>query len=88
MPDRPRIRYNLGLVLQHLGRLDEAERQLLLALTGRPDRAWTRSTRWPTTICRRRKLTQAHAIADRMIEAHPAAPVGLDLKKHLEQFPE
>jgi tetratricopeptide (TPR) repeat protein len=84
MPGRPRIRYNLGLVLQHLGRLGEAERQLLLALQADPNHLDTLYA-LADHYLKRRKLQEARAVADRMIEAHPEAPIGHDLKKHLEQ---
>jgi len=85
IPDRPRIRYNLGLTLQTLGRLDEAERQLLLALKADPTNLDTLYA-LAAHYLKRRRLPQARRIADRMIEAHPEAPIGHDLKRHLKQF--
>jgi len=37
MPERGRINYNTGLMLQYLGRMDEAEKEMLKALNNEPD---------------------------------------------------
>ena len=88
MPERGRVRYNLGLLLQHLKRDMDAEAALLGALEIEPenlDYMYALADHY----LKRGKLLQARDIAEQMIAKHPDNPVGRDIlnyiNKQLEQ---
>ncbi|HSM31936.1 MAG TPA: tetratricopeptide repeat protein, partial [Woeseiaceae bacterium] len=79
LPERPRIHYNRGLLLAQLGRDVDAEAALRTALRLEPD-----SVDYLYALidfyARRNRLEEALELARRMIEAHPANPMGYDLR--------
>jgi tetratricopeptide (TPR) repeat protein len=84
LPQRIRIRYNLGLLEQQLGRLAEAEASLRAAVDARPDNL-DYLYALADHYARRGALQRALAVAERMIETHPEAPIGSEMKAALEQ---
>jgi tetratricopeptide (TPR) repeat protein len=83
LPQRTRIRYNLGLLWQQLGRMDEAETALRAALEAEPDNLEYMFA-LADHYLKRGDLRRADALADRIIETHPAAPVGPQIKAYIE----
>ena len=79
-----RAAYNLGLVQQQLGRTEAAEAALRLAVDLEPanlDYLYALADHY----AKRGEYRRALAVAERMIEAHPDAPIGPDMKEALEQ---
>lgn len=78
MPDRARIHYNLGLLLQYLKRDSEAEAELSKAITLGPDNM---DYLYALTeyYLKRGKLQEAKPIAEKMVARHPAMQVGHSL---------
>ena len=87
MPKRGRIHYNLGLLLQQLGRLDEAEASLLKALNLSPN---SRDELHAVAdhYLRRGKIEDARSIIKMMLEVHPEDPLGHQLIKIVNQMSE
>jgi len=79
-----RIRYNLGLLLQQMGRLDEAEAVFRDALRVAPDDL---SVMYALAdhLIKRGRTDEAMALAERMIAVHPDQQVGHDIKAYLQQ---
>ena len=82
-PRNPRVRYNLGLLQQSLGRDAEAEATLRAAVELAPDQ--------PDYLyaladhhLKRGRLEQALAVAERLIAVRPDLEVGRQLKDYLE----
>jgi tetratricopeptide (TPR) repeat protein len=84
MPRHVRVRYNLGLLLQQLGRLDEAGRTLEEALALAPADADTLLALGDHYL-RRGRAREASAIADRLIAAAPGQSMGQQLKAAAER---
>jgi Flp pilus assembly protein TadD len=84
MPRAARVHYNLGLLEQQVGNLDDAERALRRAVELDPaglDVLYALADH----LVRQGRLAEAVPVADRMIEPHPDQPVGRDLKAFLER---
>jgi tetratricopeptide (TPR) repeat protein len=84
LPERTRIRYNLGLLQQQLGRLDAAEGNLRSAVEAEPsnlDYLYALADHY----ARRGDFRRALAVADQMIATNPGAQVGHDIKAAIEQ---
>jgi predicted CXXCH cytochrome family protein len=84
MPARTRIRYNLGLLQQQLGRPDQAEASLRAIVDAEPtnlDYLYALADFY----AKRGDFRRAMSVADRMIETHPEAPIGRDMRAALEQ---
>jgi len=77
------VRYNLGLLLQQLGRIDEAEQALAEALSLEPDNLEYLYA-LADHLARRGRLQEALRLAERMIVAHPDNPLGRELKMAIE----
>ncbi len=78
LPQRARIHYNLGLLLQLLGRDSEAEKELLAALRIEPDNIdflYAAADHY----LKRGRLGEAKRMAETMIEKHPSNRLGQDL---------
>ncbi len=78
MPDRARIRYNLGLLLQYVRRDSDAEAALLSALEIEPDNLdflYAVAEHY----LKRRKFHEARKIVEQMISKHPSNSIGYDL---------
>jgi len=84
MPRDARAHYNLGLLLQQLGRLDEAERELRAALAEEPDSLEVLQA-LADYLLRRGRPAEALPLAGQMIAAHPDERVGHDLKALAER---
>jgi tetratricopeptide (TPR) repeat protein len=84
MPDAPRVHYNFGLLLQQLGESAEAETELRMAVDLEP---WNLDFLYALTdhYAKRGMPTEALAVAERMIAAHPDNPVGHELKALIER---
>jgi tetratricopeptide (TPR) repeat protein len=84
IPERARIHYNLGLAQQYLGRNSEAERALCAAVDLEPeDLGFLYAL--ADHYLKRDRPRLALAVAERMIAAHPDAPVGRELKGMVER---
>ena len=75
MQDRARVHYNLGLLLQQLKRYNEAETALTRALKIEP-KTMDYLHAMADHYIRRGKLEKAKGIAEKMVERHPANPIG------------
>jgi Flp pilus assembly protein TadD len=78
MPDRPRVHYNRGLLLQRLGRDVEAESALKRAAALEPanlDFLYALADFY----LKRGRSSQAEQVAEKMIAAHPSQRIGHDL---------
>jgi tetratricopeptide (TPR) repeat protein len=87
MPERGRIHYNLGLLLQLLGRDAYAERELLAALRIEPDNfdfLYAAADHY----LKRGRLGKAKRMAERMIEKHPSNRLGHDLLGYITSWPQ
>ena len=84
MPQRTRIRYNLGLLQQQLGQLSAAEVSLRAAVEAEPG-----NLEYLFALAdhygKRGEFRQALAVAERMIATHPEEQVGRDMKAAIEQ---
>ena len=77
-PERARIHYNLGLLLQRMSRFGEAETSLLRALSLEPanlEYLYAMADFYVKTG----RLGQARAIAQTMVETHPQEKIGHDV---------
>jgi len=83
-PERARVRYNYGLALQRLGRVAEAERELVAAAKLQPDstdflyavtQLYVQQERWK----------EARAWADYLIRTEPDNPRWLRLARQIEE---
>ena len=84
MPERARVHYNLGLLLQQLKRYDEAETSLTRALKIEPNTVDYLHAVADHYI-RRGKLEKAKGIAEKMVEHHPANPIGRRILGFIER---
>jgi predicted Zn-dependent protease len=78
-PRNARARYNLGLLYQQLGRLDEARQALQAAVAlepGNGDYLFALGDHY----LRRGQRQEALAVADRLIAAFPQDPAGAQLR--------
>ena len=84
MPERSRVHYNLGLLLQSLERQPEAEAALQRALELEPE-----SLEYLYALAdhyvKRGEPARALPLAERMITAHPEEPLGREYKAFLLQ---
>jgi tetratricopeptide (TPR) repeat protein len=78
IPQRARIHYNLGLLLQLLGRDSEAEKELLAALRIEPDNIDFLYAA-ADHFLKRGRLGEAKRMAETMIERYPSNRLGHDL---------
>ena len=83
MPERSRIHYNHGLLLAQLLRDEEAEAALHRALGLEPE-SFDYLYAMADFLYKRDRFEDALAIAERMIEAYPAQPVGHEIKAAIE----
>jgi tetratricopeptide (TPR) repeat protein len=83
MPQRPRVHYNYGLLLAQLGSDALAELALGKALAVEPENI-DYLYALVDFYYRRGRLTEALALAERMIAAHPQNGVGYQLKQAIE----
>ena len=75
MPDDSRVRYNLGLALEHLGQTDAAELALHDALSlapKHPDILYAMGIHYLNLG----RLEEAEAHGNRIVERHPNRPEG------------
>jgi len=75
MPNRARIHYNLGLLLQHLKRDSEAEVSLTKAMILEPDNM-DYFYALADYYVKRSKFREAKPIAEKMVARHPAMQIG------------
>jgi len=78
LPGRARIRYNLGLLLQHLKRDPEAEAALLGALEIEPNNL-DYLYALADFYLKRGNLTKARILAEQMVAKHPRQSVGQEI---------
>jgi tetratricopeptide (TPR) repeat protein len=78
MPQRARVHYNLGLLLQYLGRDREAEEELHMALAIEPD-SLDFLYAAAEFYLKRDRLGEAKRMAETLIEKHPSNRLGHDL---------
>jgi len=83
MPERSRIHYNHGLLLAQLLRDEEAEAALRRALDLEPDN-FDYLYAIADFLYKRDHFEEALDIANKMIEAYPAQPVGHEIKAAIE----
>ena len=83
-PNQARWHYNLGLLLQQQGRLVEAGEQLRVAAELAPDQLDVLHALADHEL-RRGRLREALAVAERMIEISPDAPVGHQIRALIER---
>jgi tetratricopeptide (TPR) repeat protein len=84
LPVRPRTFYNLGLLLQQIGRLEEAEVALRRAVEADPedlDLLYALADH----LARRGRLREALELTERMIGANPESRLGHDMKAAIER---
>ena len=84
MPERARVRYNLGLLLQQLKRDMEAEAALLGALEIEPDNL-DYLYALADFYLKRGNLAQAKLFADQMIEKHPRQSIGHEILNYIKR---
>jgi tetratricopeptide (TPR) repeat protein len=84
MPNRARIHYNLGLLLQHIKRDSDAEASLLKAQGLEPDNL-DYLYALADFYLKRRKLQQARSIAEEMVARHPTQRIGHDILNLIEK---
>jgi tetratricopeptide (TPR) repeat protein len=84
MPNRARVHYNLGLLLQQLVRLNEAETALRRALEIEPDNM-DYLYAMADYYLRRGQIKDAGRIARRMMERHPGNPLGQKILRFVEK---
>jgi len=84
MPERGRIQYNWGLALQGVGRLAEAERPLRRAVDLEPSNVDFLLALGDHYL-RRGQPRRAVEVADRLMQAAPANPVGQQLRAAAER---
>ena len=84
MPGRPRVRYNLGLLLQQLGSDADAETELRKSVELEP-----RNVDYLYALTdfyfKRGRLSEALELAERMVAAQPGNRLGHDLKALIER---
>ena len=78
MPERSRVHYNLGLLLQYLKKDGKAENALLTALKIEPDNM-DYLYALGNFYLKRGKLQKAKNIAVQMVAKHPDKPIGKEL---------
>ena len=78
------MHYNLGLLLQQSGRIEEAERSLRRALQLQPDELDYLHA-YADLLMRTGRIDEAIAVADRIVELYPNASIGHQLKQMLER---
>ena len=83
-PGRARTHYNLGLALQAVGRIDEAEAALRAAVALEPANL-DALLALADLLARGGDFRAALDIAEQMIATHPENPMGPDLKMQLER---
>ena len=84
MPERGRINYNSGLMLQYLGRNDEAEKELLKALTTEPnnfDFLYALADHY----VKLGKFVKAKEIALKLKGLYPSNSIGNDILKFIDK---
>jgi tetratricopeptide (TPR) repeat protein len=84
MPRNARARYNLGLLLQQLGRLDEAGEALSAAVTLEPENP-DYLLALGDYYLKHGRARDALAVAERLIGIAPDQPVGRQLKAAVDQ---
>ena len=84
MPSNARAHYNLGLLLQQQGQLDEAHRALSRAVELEPTNLDSLFALADHAL-KRGRLQEALALADRLIAAHPDQRIGRDVKAEIEK---
>jgi tetratricopeptide (TPR) repeat protein len=84
MPERSRVHYNLGLLLQYLKRDAEAEGELLKALKLEPDNMDYLYALGDFYL-KRGKSQKAKSIAMQMIAKHPDKSIGKELLGIIER---
>lgn len=75
MPNRARIHYNAGLLLQQLKSHSKAEASLLRALEIEPD-SMDYLYALADHYIRRGKLSEARRFAEQMVSKHPSSALG------------
>jgi Flp pilus assembly protein TadD len=75
LPDRPRVHYNLGLLLQQLGEQEKAERELRHAVELSPE-DFDLVFALAYFYAESGRPAEAGALARRMVELRPADPRG------------
>jgi predicted Zn-dependent protease len=84
MPEKARVRYNYALVLQSLGRLSEAESEMLTAY--RADMSDPNIVYALTVLyAQHGRWNKALPFAQKLVELLPGAPRALQLLKQIEQ---
>jgi tetratricopeptide (TPR) repeat protein len=83
LPDHARLHYNLGLLRQQLGALDAAEAALRRALELQPENLDFLHA-LADHLLRRGRLSEAGAVADRIVTLFPDHPLGHRLRTMIE----
>ena len=78
------MRYNLGLLLQQLGRLDEAEAELELALAIEPVNPAMLAA-LADHLLRRGRLDEARPLAERLVALDPGSEIGRQMLAFIEE---
>jgi len=84
LPGHPRIRYNLGLLYQHLGNAPGAEAELGAALSLEPanlDLQYALAAHY----LKRGMFEEARPIAESMAGMHPGNPIGAQILEYIRQ---
>ena len=84
MPRDSRVHYNLGLLLQRSGRIEQTERSLRRALEIEPDELDYLHA-YADHLMRAGRPEEALAVVDRIVELYPDEPVGHQLKALLQR---
>lgn len=78
LPDRPRIFYNLGLIQQYLGNMDEAEKSLLICISLEPD-TFDFLFALADFYMKKGEYTLARQYAEKISKLYPESSVGTDI---------
>jgi arylsulfatase A-like enzyme/Tfp pilus assembly protein PilF len=81
-PDRPGVRQNYGKLLRELGRYDESEKELRLAVAQNDDDARTRINLAETLVAEK-KTADASTLLDAVLAKEPSHPEALGAKARL-----
>ena len=82
-PDRPGIRQNYGKLLRELGRLDESERELRIALVQTTDDDTRTRVNLAETLVALKKTTEAETLLSAVLSREPKNPEALGAKGRL-----
>lgn len=82
-PDRPGVRQNYGKLLRELGRNDESERELRIALAQTTEDDSRTRVNLASTLIATRKTAEAESVIDAVLRREPKNPLALGAKGEL-----